>query len=210
MSEQVTHCTHQGYNLSIMEAALKEESWIKAGRFGFHILWGWSFNVFIIGCKCYDCDHTNCLLPVSALLSAVIPQDATMSVSRPWSICSVVLVFAVFHDLVSAQFPRQCVTPEVLLSGECCPGLFPQLSPDASDQCGFTVGRGICGPVSVDTRPHGPQYRLDGTDDREQWPIRFYNRTCICNGRFYGYNCGSCRPGWTGDDCDQPLVVGKS
>ncbi|XP_068091099.1 5,6-dihydroxyindole-2-carboxylic acid oxidase [Hyperolius riggenbachi] len=121
---------------------------------------------------------------------------------------SVALVFTLLYDdLVSAQFPRQCATPEVLASGECCPGVFPQLSPDPNDQCGFTVGRGLCVPVTVDTRPHGPQYQHDGVDDREQWPIRFFNRTCLCNGRFYGYNCGSCRPGWTGDDCDQPLVV---
>ncbi|XP_053312532.1 5,6-dihydroxyindole-2-carboxylic acid oxidase isoform X2 [Spea bombifrons] len=123
-----------------------------------------------------------------------------------WRIIVVLALVSIGHD-VSAQFPRQCVTPEVLASGECCPGLFPDQSPDPNDQCGATVGRGICVPVIVDTRPHGPQYQLDGLDDREQWPTRFFNRTCRCVGRFDGYNCGSCKPGWTGDKCDQAVVA---
>ncbi|KAM8962084.1 5,6-dihydroxyindole-2-carboxylic acid oxidase [Pelodytes ibericus] len=117
------------------------------------------------------------------------------------------LVFIVLHDLGSAQFPRQCVTPQILSSGQCCPGLFPQQSPDPNDKCGNTLGRGICVPVTVDSRPHGPQYQHDGLDDRERWPIRFFNQTCRCIGRFDGHNCGSCKPGWTGDHCDRQNVV---
>ncbi|KAM4807536.1 5,6-dihydroxyindole-2-carboxylic acid oxidase [Rhinophrynus dorsalis] len=130
-----------------------------------------------------------------------------MSQYSSWYVYMVVLVVIFHHDHVLAQFPRQCVTPEALLSGECCPGLFPGQTPDPNDQCGSTLGRGQCAPIVVDTRPHGPQYQLDGLDDREQWPIRFFNRTCRCTGRFHGYNCGGCRPGWTGDNCDQQIVV---
>ncbi|XP_040185381.1 5,6-dihydroxyindole-2-carboxylic acid oxidase-like [Rana temporaria] len=120
---------------------------------------------------------------------------------------AVVLVVTLLWGLASAQFPRQCATPEALATGECCPGLYPQRSPNPSDLCGFTVGRGRCMPITVDARPHGPQYKMEGLDDREFWPIRFFKRACLCNERFYGHDCGGCKPGWSGDDCDRPVVV---
>lgn len=104
-----------------------------------------------------------------------------------------------------AQFPRQCVTPEVLRSGQCCP------SPPGSDNdpCGASTGRGQCVSLTVDARPHGPQYPHDGRDDRERWPARYFNRSCQCNGNFSGFDCGRCRHGRTGADCDQPVGVGE-
>uniref|UniRef100_A0A8C5LXJ4 5,6-dihydroxyindole-2-carboxylic acid oxidase n=1 Tax=Leptobrachium leishanense TaxID=445787 RepID=A0A8C5LXJ4_9ANUR len=116
-------------------------------------------------------------------------------------------VFFTLSSIALAQFPRECVSLQTLTSGECCPGLFPQQTPDANDRCGSTLGRGQCLPIVADSRPHGPEYTLDGMDDREQWPTRFFNRSCRCNGRFDGYNCGSCKPGWTGDNCDMQIVV---
>lgn len=116
--------------------------------------------------------------------------------------CFLVLVGAV---VVSAQFPRECVTPEGLRSGQCCP------SPSGlnDDPCGSSTGRGECVSIAVDSRQHGPQYPHDGRDDRERWPVRFFNRTCQCNGNFSGFNCGRCRHGWTGANCDQRINVGK-
>nr|P55027.2 RecName: Full=5,6-dihydroxyindole-2-carboxylic acid oxidase; Short=DHICA oxidase; AltName: Full=Tyrosinase-related protein 1; Short=TRP-1; Short=TRP1; Flags: Precursor [Ambystoma mexicanum]AAC17168.1 tyrosinase-related-protein-1 [Ambystoma mexicanum] len=106
-----------------------------------------------------------------------------------------------------AQFPRQCVTPEALRSGQCCPGLFPALTPDPADRCGASVGRGRCAPLQVDARPHGPQYPHDGVDDREQWPTRFFNNSCLCAENFSGYDCGSCKPGWVGVNCNQRVLA---
>lgn len=108
-----------------------------------------------------------------------------------------------------AQFPRQCATVESLRSGMCCPDYFPVFGP-GTDRCGVSTGRGRCVQVTADSRPHGPQYIHDGRDDREQWPIRFFNQTCRCNGNFSGYNCGACRPGWTGPTCSQQINIGKS
>lgn len=108
--------------------------------------------------------------------------------------------------LALAQFPRECVTPEGLQSGQCCP------SPTgaAGDECGSSTGRGQCVSIAADNRRHGPQYPYAGRDDRERWPLRFFNRTCQCNGNFSGYNCGRCRHGLTGPNCDQRISVGKN
>ncbi|XP_062372250.1 5,6-dihydroxyindole-2-carboxylic acid oxidase-like [Sardina pilchardus] len=116
-----------------------------------------------------------------------------------WKYGCLVLLSAV---VVSAQFPRVCVTPEGLRSGQCCP------SPTAvNDPCGASAGRGQCVPVNADSRPHGPQYPHDGRDDRERWPVRYFNRTCQCNGNFSGFDCGRCKHGLSGPNCDQPVSV---
>ncbi|KAA0722406.1 5,6-dihydroxyindole-2-carboxylic acid oxidase [Triplophysa tibetana] len=117
-----------------------------------------------------------------------------------WKSVCLMLVCAV---LANAQFPRQCMTPEDLETGTCCPS--PTELPN--DECGSSTGRGQCVSVAADRRPHGPQYPHDGRDDRERWPLRFFNRTCQCNANFTGFNCGRCRHGLTGPNCDQRITV---
>lgn len=130
------------------------------------------------------------------------PNQPCVKVWMMFQCCFLVLVGAA---VVSAQFPRECVTPEALRSGTCCP------SPNGlnNDPCGVSTGRGQCVFISVDASPHGPQYPHDGQDDRELWPIRFFNRTCQCNNNFGGFDCGRCKHGWTGFNCDQRVSVGE-
>lgn len=117
-----------------------------------------------------------------------------------WMYGVLVLLWAI---VVRGQFPRVCVTPEGLRSGQCCPSPFGR----AADPCGLSLRRGQCVAVRVDSRAHGPQYPHDGRDDRERWPIRYFNRTCQCSGNFSGPDCGRCRHGFSGPNCDQPVPV---
>ncbi|TSL54316.1 5,6-dihydroxyindole-2-carboxylic acid oxidase [Bagarius yarrelli] len=114
-----------------------------------------------------------------------------------------VLVLFCCAFAVRAQFPRECTSADVLRSARCCPSPFGR----ANDPCGASLGRGQCVPVQADTRAHGPQYPHVGQDDRERWPLRFFTSACRCTGNFYGYNCGRCKHGFTGANCDTPVPV---
>ncbi|KAG7217037.1 hypothetical protein INR49_027576 [Caranx melampygus] len=81
---------------------------------------------------------------------------------------------------------------------ECCPPWEGDGSP-----CGATSGRGFCQDVEVSDQPDGPQYPFSGLDDREKWPLVFYNRTCQCVGNFMGFNCADCKFGYFGVNCNE-------
>uniref|UniRef100_A0A8C6UK63 L-dopachrome tautomerase n=1 Tax=Neogobius melanostomus TaxID=47308 RepID=A0A8C6UK63_9GOBI len=97
------------------------------------------------------------------------------------------LCLLVGTDLAGAQFPRACCTVEGIQTKQCCPAL----GSDPGNVCGVLTGRGSCTAVRVDTKPWGG------------WPTKFFNQTCRCNGNFSGFNCGQCKFGWTGPNCDQ-------
>ena len=95
--------------------------------------------------------------------------------------------------LVQAQIPKDCATTESLTSRTCCP-----IPTGASNACGNNLGRGECRLVS----PYCyAQYPNNG-DPRLNWPSYFFNRTCHCNGNYAGYDCGECKFGYEGNDCN--------
>ncbi|KAG2466343.1 TYRO Tyrosinase, partial [Polypterus senegalus] len=100
--------------------------------------------------------------------------------------------------LSQQQFPRACATAEALLSKECCP-----IWEGDGSQCGQASGRGSCQDVTISEAPDGPQFPHSGVDDREQWPVVFYNRTCQCAGNFMGFNCADCKFGFFGPNCEE-------
>lgn len=137
----------------------------------------------------------------------LLSPDLSLYFGSMWKACGLLAV-TLCATLTRAQFPRECVTPEGLRSGQCCPS--PTGAAAAGDECGSGTGRGRCVSIAADDRRHGPQYPYAGRDDRERWPLRFFNRTCQCNGNFSGHDCGRCRHGLTGPDCDQRVSVGKT
>jgi len=96
------------------------------------------------------------------------------------------------------QFPRPCANTESLRTKECC----PVWEGDGS-ACGMKSGRGKCGDVRISNLKNSDSYPYEGKDDREKWPVEFYNRTCYCFGRFGGFDCGECMFGYYGPECSQ-------
>ena len=39
-------------------------------------------------------------------------------------------------------------------------------------------------------------------DDRLNWPLTFYQFICMCKKNYFGISCDSCKPGWSGEDCN--------
>nr|BBE38031.1 tyrosinase [Cynops pyrrhogaster] len=115
-----------------------------------------------------------------------------------WGLAVCVLLWAL---PCRAQFPRPCASSQALLSKECCPVWDGDGSP-----CGQLSGRGSCQAVEVSQAPNGPQFPFSGVDDREDWPLVFYNRTCHCVPPFSGFQCGECAFGRWGPDCAESRV----
>ncbi|XP_010896514.2 tyrosinase [Esox lucius] len=109
--------------------------------------------------------------------------------------------FLQYVSFSQQQFPRLCATAEALLSKECC----PVWDGDGS-ACGASSGRGFCRDVEVSDLPNGLNYPFSGLDDRERWPLVFYNRTCQCASNYMGFNCGECQFGLFGDNCAERRV----
>uniref|UniRef100_A0A3Q3JVQ3 Laminin EGF-like domain-containing protein n=1 Tax=Monopterus albus TaxID=43700 RepID=A0A3Q3JVQ3_MONAL len=113
-----------------------------------------------------------------------------------WPLIS--LSFILYFVPCYQQFPRLCATREALLTKECCP-----LWDGDGSACGTNSGRGFCQDVEVSDQPDGPQYPFSGLDDREKWPLVFYNRTCQCTKNFMGFNCADCKFGYFGVNCSE-------
>ncbi|XP_069601771.1 tyrosinase-like [Ranitomeya imitator] len=110
--------------------------------------------------------------------------------------------FVLFLGAVHCQFPRSCTTSVAQSTKTCCP-LWKDGSP-----CGSRSGRGQCiNDVAITLLESETRLARQFSDDRLDWPRFYFNRTCTCFGNYSGYNCGRCRYGHSGDECDREKTV---
>lgn len=134
---------------------------------------------------------------------------ANMAMSFSSRLLPVILSLYVLLDACDGQIPEVCSDRGSLASKVCCPA--PTLPPAISSnpgQCGSNLNRGSC--VAVSTKCN-TRYST-GSEPRLNWPSYFFNRTCVCNGNYAGYDCGECKFGYEGDTCStrKQLRVRKS
>ena len=91
-----------------------------------------------------------------------------------------------------AQFPTECMETDPLIARECCP-LY-----DGS-KCGSDDGRGRCENITL------PK---DRSSVRDAWPY-YFDRLCICAHNFSGYDCGRCKYGHYGVNCNSSKVFDR-
>ena len=107
-------------------------------------------------------------------------------------------------SIVSSQFPTVRNTQESLQSKTCCP-----------NECGGPT-RGTCRNISsvaatqaqtadqavINILQAASEEPQKGTaDSRYLWPTVVFERVCVYNSNYGGYDCNECDFGWTGSDC---------
>ncbi|XP_035667639.1 tyrosinase-like [Branchiostoma floridae] len=105
------------------------------------------------------------------------------------------IVLVVIFSRGDAQFPRVCISDDLLEIKECCP--IPQ---GFTEPCGGP-GRGHCNDTHIPDVENSVRINEYEVDDRRRWPTVFFGRTCACEGNFMGYDCTRCIWGYSGDDC---------
>ena len=112
------------------------------------------------------------------------------------------LVFVAVVD-VNAIIPEPCANVKSLTTGMCCPTPnFPNAGPCGSN---LTRKRGSCKQLSV---PDEYSMFIENTNDiRMNWPFQYFNRVCVCENNYGGYDCGECSYGYNdGADCTKKTI----
>ncbi|XP_078514926.1 tyrosinase-like [Lissotriton helveticus] len=109
------------------------------------------------------------------------------------------VLLPVFLSGVLGQFPTACTTDQALKERRCCPKW-----KDGS-MCGVDSGRGRC---KLMTRTYSEKRSYTETnDDRLDWPHEYYDSVCVCNGNYWGFDCGECKFGICGDTCTEKKTL---
>ena len=101
---------------------------------------------------------------------------------------------------VEGQFPRVCTDRDSLRDKICCP-----VPKGFTTRCGYDGDRGQCQELTIrDWTIKYSHYRpFQMKDERHNWPRALYNKVCICNANYAGYDCSKCTFGYYGKNCTQ-------
>ena len=112
--------------------------------------------------------------------------------------------FAAVLSWTEGQFPRVCTTFSSLKSKTCCP-----IPKNFTEPCGSDGDRGTCEELIIRnwnySFSHFVPCQID--DERHNWPIALYSRTCRCKGNYGGYDCGKCEFGYSGINCTKKKTL---
>ena len=103
---------------------------------------------------------------------------------------------------ISAIIPMPCANRGSLESRTCCPT--PDKISDSAGPCGANLNRGRCVSIAI---PES-EFNAQQTDVRKNWPIQYFQRVCVCNANFAGFDCGECSYGYNdGKDCTEKTIL---
>ncbi|CAH8848927.1 unnamed protein product [Trichobilharzia szidati] len=108
----------------------------------------------------------------------------------------IILLICLLITYVECLIPKVCVQNITALggSGICCP-----IRKGSKHPCGGP-GIGTCQKEYIQIQSI-PSYLI--LDDRMNWPSRFFNKLCKCEGNYFGIACDECWYGWDGPKCDK-------
>lgn len=101
-----------------------------------------------------------------------------------------IMLYQIVLQHSNAQFPESCVTSANLMARRCCPHF-------DNSECGSDNGRGQCESITLPSNHQSV---------RDKWPY-YFDHVCTCNNNFSGYNCGKCKYGHYGENCNKFEVI---
>ncbi|VDM00623.1 unnamed protein product [Schistocephalus solidus] len=110
---------------------------------------------------------------------------------------AVLVICLWYFPFIEALVPVECVGNVTNPSAVCCPR-----NPENYQVCGGP-SRGYCTKIVAPVQYVPIPFHMD---DRVSWPNRFFSFACQCRGNFFGTSCQDCWFGWTGPNCDIPVI----
>ena len=146
--------------------------------------------------------HTTRLVVLYNIQSVPVQPQILRGIQREslakMTFLTIALLAVQLAHLTDAQIPKPCAGIDQMTARECCPT--PTVLGEADPgPCGVNIGRGSCQPIANLNKEFA-------NDVRENWPLNYFNMTCVCAEQFGGYDCSGCSFAYIGNDCSQKVL----